>query len=105
MDWPGPNLMTEDANVRGQNLQEVIEFYQAASRRLPVRTINAFTGTLLNPDKSLRPVDYWHHGSAIAGEHHWAQAVEGLKSLACLAEEQNLTFALETHWFLSARQH
>lgn len=97
--WPGPNLMAEDAATRDRSLQNVIEFYQAASRRVSVKTVNAFTGTLLNPDKSLRPVDYWHHGSAIASEHHWAQAAEGLKNLAGIAEELHLTFALETHGF------
>ena len=96
---PGADLMVEDDAARESGVEDMAEFYRLARNRFPVRIFNVFTGRLLNPDRTLNPVDYWHHGSVIATERQWSQAVEGVRRLARIAEEDGFDLAFETHGF------
>lgn len=94
---PGVNLMGNDAGERERELDQAEAFFRAAAKRFPLKIINTFTGPLANPDKTLAYVEYWHHGSTVATEEQWANAIEGFKRMGALAGELGFRFAFETH--------
>jgi sugar phosphate isomerase/epimerase len=105
LDWVGfgsvVNLMDQDAAVRDRELDAAESFYREASRRFPVKLVNAFAGILQNPDAGVSRYEGWHHGSAIASEDQWSHAVGGYRRLAGVAEELGFRIAFETHlWYV-----
>jgi len=94
---PGVNLMSSDDDLRARELEKALIYYRRAAERLPIKVINAFAGILANPDKTVSPLEYHRHGSAIATPVHWRQAVDGYRQLGALAEELEFRFAFETH--------
>jgi len=94
---PGPNLMPTDEGQRTAEIKAAEKFYRKAAARFPLRIVNAFTGSLPNPDKSLPFVDSQHHGSAIATDAQWEAAIAGFRHLGAVAEELGFQFAFETH--------
>ncbi|HHX39936.1 MAG TPA: sugar phosphate isomerase/epimerase [Armatimonadetes bacterium] len=95
--YPTANLMTPDAGEREREVESAIAFYRSASRRFPILLCNAFSGPLLNPDKSIPYRDYHKQGSGIATEAHYQWAAEGFRVLAPVAEELGFRFAFELH--------
>lgn len=94
---PGVNLMGNDAAERERELENAESFFRIAAKRFPLKIINTFTGPLSNPDKSLSYVEYWHHGSTVATDEQWANAIAGFKRMGALAGELGFRFAFETH--------
>ncbi|MFV0415940.1 MAG: sugar phosphate isomerase/epimerase family protein [Chthoniobacterales bacterium] len=102
LDWisfggPGVDLMNPDAAFRQNEIEAAEKFYRKAASRFPLKIVNAFTGTLRNPDDSLHPHDYQHHGSAIATDAQWEAAAEGFRHMGAVAGELGFRFAFETH--------
>lgn len=94
---PGIPLMEEDAAEIETELNRAEAFYRKAAERFPLKIINAFSGVLQHPDSSLPYVEYWHHGSAIATDTQWKNAIAGYRRMGALAEELGFKFAFETH--------
>lgn len=94
---PGVDLMSLDASEVARNLDNAEAFYREAARRFPLAMVNAFSGVLVHPDKTRPFVEYWHHGSVLASEKQWENAVNGFKRLAETAAEFDFRFAFETH--------
>lgn len=94
---PAVELMGADKTLHERELEAAEKFYRQAAARFPLRIVNAFSGTLANPDKTLPYVEYWHHGSAIATDAQWETAIAGLRRLGALAGELGFRFAFETH--------
>lgn len=94
---PGCNFMASDAAERAQALESAATFYRKAAGRFPLQTLNMLTGPLLNADPAVPYSDYHRHGSSIASDEQWQNAIEGLRQLGMLAEELKIRFALETH--------
>lgn len=94
---PGIDLMVSDSRVRERGLDAAEVFYRQAAGRFSLKIVNAFTGSLINPDKTLPYVEYWHHGSAIATDAQWRNAISGFQRMGALAEELGFRFAFETH--------
>lgn len=94
---PGVNLMSPDADLRARELEKASTFYRRAAERLPIKVINAFAGNLANPDKTVPYLEYHRHGSAIATDAQWRQAIDGYRQLGSLAAELGFRFAFETH--------
>lgn len=94
---PGPNLMSRNATERLKELDLAEAFFRKAAARFPLRLVNTFTGPLRNPDPKLPYIEYWHHGSAIATDEHWENAISGVKRLGMLAEELDFLISIETH--------
>lgn len=95
--YPCVNLMQSDAEARLRDVEAAADFYREASKRFPVHVVNAFTGNLHNPCKELPYLPYQNHGSAIATEAQWKQAVDGFKPLVEVAQQCGFRFAFETH--------
>jgi len=94
---PAVELMGPDRSMHEREIEAAEKFYRKAASRFPLRVVNAFTGTLANPDKTLPYVEYWHHGSAIATDAQWEAAIAGFQRLGTLAGELGFRFAFETH--------
>lgn len=94
---PAVELMGTDKSQHEREIEAAEKFYRKAASRFPLRVVNAFTGTLANPDETLPYVEYWHHGSAIATEEQWEAAIAGFQHLGALAGELGFRFAFETH--------
>lgn len=94
---PAVDLMGGDRAQHEREIEAAEKFYRKAASRFPLRIVNAFTGTLANPDKTLPYVEYWHHGSAVATEAQWDAAIAGFQRLGALAGELGFRFAFETH--------
>ena len=94
---PGPNLMQEDAGAREKEVTEYIEFLGQAKKRFDSKWFNTFSGSLLNPDKSIAYSDYDKQGSGAATEDHYQWAAEGFKTIAKFAESEGLKLGFETH--------
>lgn len=94
---PDVNLMLADDNARAAELEAAKRFYRAAVKRFPVHRVNVQTGVLMNPASTVPGAAYDQHGSAVATERVWEQAIEGLRELTSLGEEIGIQFALETH--------
>jgi len=95
--YPTANLMTPDAGERAREVEGAIAFYRMARERFPILLCNAFSGPLLNPDKSVPYSEYHRQGSGIATEEHYQWAAEGFRALAPVAEELGFRFAFELH--------
>jgi sugar phosphate isomerase/epimerase len=95
--YPTANLMNPDADQRKKELDEAVEFFDLAGKRFKLTVINAFSGNLLNADKSLDYSEYDKHGSAAATEDHYQWAGEGFKALGEIALQYGFKFAFETH--------
>jgi sugar phosphate isomerase/epimerase len=93
--YPTADLMQADASKRNQEVEGAISFFKSALKRFPLSVINAFSGSLIAPGAPY--ANYQEHGSFIATEAHWQQAVEGYKVLGRFAEENKFKFAFETH--------
>ncbi len=93
--YPTADLMQSDASKREKEVEEAIVFFKSALKRFPLSVVNAFSGSLIAKDVPY--VDYQKHGSFIATEAQWKQAVEGYKVLGRFAEENKFRFAFETH--------
>jgi sugar phosphate isomerase/epimerase len=94
---PGPNLMQEDSGAREKEVTEYIEFLGQAQKRFDSKWFNTFSGSLLNPDKSIPYSDYDKQGSGAATEDHYHWAAEGFKTIAKFAESEGLKLGFETH--------
>ena len=94
---PGVNLMSFDTDEVARNLDHAETFYREAARRFPLKVVNALSGNLLNADKALPYLEYWHHGSAVAMDRHWETATMGFRRLGSVASELGFRFAFETH--------
>jgi sugar phosphate isomerase/epimerase len=94
---PGPNLMQEDAGAREKEVADYIEFLGQAKKRFDSQWFNTFSGSLLNPDKSIPYSDYDKQGSGAATEDHYQWAAEGFKTIAKFAENEGLKLGFETH--------
>jgi len=94
---PGINLMSPDSGVRERELDAAEAFYRKAASQFPLTVVNTFTGNLPNPDKTLPYVEYWHHGSAIATDEQWRNAISGFQRMGTIAGELGFRFAFETH--------
>lgn len=86
----------EDCN-REAMLEEVSDFYKLASERFKLSVNNAFSGVLLNKDKSVSYCDYDKNGSGTATPQQWKWAADSYKVLGKLAENLGFRFAFETH--------
>ncbi len=94
---PGPDFMSSDAAVRERELESAISFYTEAAGRFPLKVVNTMTGRLANPDSTVSFLEYEKHGSALAIDEQWTQAIEGFKVLGAHAEKLGFRFAFETH--------
>jgi sugar phosphate isomerase/epimerase len=94
---PGPNLMQQDAGAREKEVADYIEFLAQAKKRFDSKWFNTFSGSLLNPDKSIPYSDYEKQGSGAATEDHYQWAAEGFKTIATFAESEGLKLGFETH--------
>ncbi len=94
---PGVDLMSSDPVVRENELKMAEAFFRKAASRFPLTVVNTFTGVLINPDKTLPPGESWRHGSAIATDEQWENAIDGFKRMGTLAGELSFRFAFETH--------
>ena len=94
---PGPNLVLSDPAQREAQVCAYADFCEKAVDRFKVKVFNTLTGTLKNPDPSISYLHYPSHGSAIADDRLWQQAVEGFRPLAALAEKKGFVFGFETH--------
>lgn len=94
---PGINLMSCDRDERERELEAAEAFYRKAASRFPLKVVNTFAGNLMNKSKAVPYLEYWHHGSAIASEEQWQNAIEGFKRMGKVAEELGFRFAFETH--------
>lgn len=94
---PAVDLMGEDKARHAEEIEAAEKFYRKAASRFPLRVVNAFTGTLANPDKNFPYLEYWHHGSAIATDAQWEAAIAGFRHLGAVAGELGFRFAFETH--------
>lgn len=92
---PTADLMPPDASKREKEIEGVISFFKSALKRFPLSVVNAFSGTLVA--QGVPYVNYQEHGSFIATEAQWKQAVEGYKVLGRFAAENKFKFAFETH--------
>lgn len=92
---PGVNLMVPGQDERDRELERAAWFYGEARRRFPLGVVNMLAGRLQDPE--ITPLAYERHGSAIASEEQWAQAVKGFRALAQSAGEAGWSFAFETH--------
>ena len=89
--------MDGDPARREKAVEDAINFYRLAAKRVKLTVCNTMTGELKNPDKNIPYSDYAKHGSGIATESQWQWAVEGFKKLGKFAEEMGFKFAVETH--------
>jgi sugar phosphate isomerase/epimerase len=94
---PGVNLMDGDKAKQEKELENAVNFYRLAAKRVQLTVCNTMTGSLVNPDKNVPHDHYDKHGSAIATPAQWQAAVDGFKKLGKLAEELGFKFAFETH--------
>jgi sugar phosphate isomerase/epimerase len=94
---PTVDLTLPDPEARKRQLDDAVEFYRMASRKINLTINNAFAGWLENPDSSVHYFDCKRHGSGIATEDHFQWAAEGFKVLGDLASELGFRFALEIH--------
>ena len=94
---PGANLMQPDAGERRKALDEYIAFWRLAVKRFDMSVNNCFSGSLLNPDKSVPYRECTRHGSYIATDDHYAWAAEGYRELGDVAAELGFQLAFETH--------
>jgi len=95
--YPAVDLMQPDPAARRKEIEDYAAFIEMAVKRLPVRVLNAFTGPLMNPDKSIPYSDYTKHGSFTATDDHYAWAAEGYRELGRVGQELGVRFAFETH--------
>jgi sugar phosphate isomerase/epimerase len=95
--YPTANLMTPNAGEREREVESAIAFYRSARQRFPILLCNAFSGPLLNPDKSIPYSDYQKQGSGIATEEHYRWAADGFRKLGPVAAELGFRFAFEIH--------
>src|SRR5574340_109977 len=92
---PGPNLMSAEAAVRQQEVEECLAFYRLAAKRFPLTVCNTMTGSILAPGAKYH--EYDRNGSAATSEEQQQWAVEGFQTLGDLAAELGFAFAFETH--------
>ncbi|OGV47646.1 MAG: hypothetical protein A2017_21800 [Lentisphaerae bacterium GWF2_44_16] len=91
----GPELMQPDMEERKKSLDEIMNFFDAASKKFELKICNAFAGDLL--DKSSSYMEYDKQGSAIAAPEQWKWAAEGFKTIGKFADEAGFKIAFETH--------
>jgi len=96
---PGPDLMTDHSARREKEIEEAMNFYRLAAKRVKLTVCNTMTGSLMNPDKNIPYAHdtYDKHGSFVATRAQWQAAVDGFKKLGKFAEEIGFKFAFETH--------
>ncbi|HEY3297787.1 MAG TPA: sugar phosphate isomerase/epimerase family protein [Armatimonadota bacterium] len=97
--YPTANLMTSDKATRESEVEGAIKFFRMAADRFKLTVVNAFTGELRNPDKSVTYEEgtYEKHGSYAATDDHYQWAAEGFKVLGDVAQELGFKFAFELH--------
>lgn len=94
---PGVDLMGPNDAHRESEIKSAENFYRTAATRFPLRVVNAFAGSLTNPDEN---ASEWHQsGSAIATDSQWDAAIKGFQYLGTVAEELKFRFAFETHGY------
>lgn len=91
---PGADLMQTPDHCR-KEIDRVIAFFRSAAKRFQLTVNNTMAGNLSAPDVPYYM--YEKHGSAIATDTQWQQAIEGYKILGDLANELKFKFAFETH--------
>lgn len=94
---PGANLMDGDPAKREKEIENTINFFRLAAKRVKFAVCNTMTGTLIDKKIPYSYQNYAEHGSALATKEQWQWAVEGFKKLGKFAEEMGFKFAFETH--------
>lgn len=96
---PGVDLMAGDPAKREKEIENAINFFRLAAKRVKLTVCNTMTGELKNPDKNIPYTynTYNKHGSFVATQTQWQAAVDGFKKLGKMAEELGFKFAFETH--------
>jgi sugar phosphate isomerase/epimerase len=94
---PTVNMIVEDADDRRRQIDEAVDFFKMASKKLNLTVCNAFAGWLENSDKSVYYYDFRKHGSGIGTEEQYEWAAQAFRVLGDVAQELGITLALELH--------
>lgn len=95
--WPTLEVMTPDDAKRAAEVEAAARFYELAAQRFKLSVCNAFTGTLIHPDRTVPHGDYHRHGSGAATKEHWQWATTAFQELLARTEHLGIRFAFETH--------